>query len=149
MASSPSARVSASAGSLVGAAERSRYPPVKIPRKAAAIAKHRAEIAKSLRTPCGCRSEVIAGNGNGKIRPQAQFLAGLAGGQEHAAANILPRQVEERLGRLQNHRMRPRTAGAFVSRTRLCAETRVSACVSGRALVIDWDMAAAALAQAI
>ncbi len=73
-------------------------------RRLAAVAKHRAEIAEARRRARGRGGEIVARDRDGEVGPQAEFAAGRVGGQEHAAADVLARQVEERLRRLQDGR---------------------------------------------
>src|SRR5258705_261356 len=78
---------------------------------AAAIAKHRAEIAEPGRLAGARGGEIIPRHRNGEIRTKAQFLAARVGGQVKAFPDVLTRQVEERLGRLQDRRFGPEVAG--------------------------------------
>ena len=115
VASRPSDSVSASASGLVGTAEGFDAALQEFTGQAAAVAENRAEIAIALRATGGRGGEIVARHRNGEIRPQAQFLAGPAGGQEHAAPDILAGQVQERLGGLQDGRIGPGIARALVS----------------------------------
>ena len=74
---------------LVGAAKGFDAALQKLAGQFAVVAKNRAEIAIALRAPGSGGGQIVAGNRNGEIRPQAQFLARPAGGQEHAAPDIL------------------------------------------------------------
>ena len=85
-------------------------------RRLAAMAEHRAEIAEAGRLAGRRRGEIVARHRNGQVRPQAELAAVRVGGEEHAAADVLAREVEERLGRLQDRRRDARVAGALVMR---------------------------------
>jgi hypothetical protein len=67
----------------------------------AALAEHLAQIGVTAR-----RGDILgnmgAAHGNGEFRPQAQAFAGLALGEEDAAAQVLSGHVEKRLGRLDH-----------------------------------------------
>ena len=67
----------------------------------AALAKHLAEIGVAARR-AGLGADVVEADGNGEFRPQAERLARLALGEKDAAAQILARHVEKRIGRLQH-----------------------------------------------
>jgi hypothetical protein len=103
---------------LVAAAEGLDARLQEFARQCAAVAKHRTEIAIALGSSGSGRSEIIARDRNGEIRPQAQFLAGAPGGQEHPRADVLAGEVQKRLGRLQDGRVGPRVARLFISRNK-------------------------------
>ena len=67
----------------------------------AALAEHLAEIGIAARR-AGLGCDVVEADGNGEFRAQAERLAGLALGEENAAAQILARHVEERIGGLEH-----------------------------------------------
>ena len=69
---------------------------------AAAIAKHRPEIAEARGLAGAPGGEIIARHRNGEVGAQAELLAGGVGGQVKALADVLAGEVEERLGRLQD-----------------------------------------------
>jgi hypothetical protein len=79
-----------------------------------ALAKHRAEVAELRRLAGGRRGEIVARDRNGEVGPQAQLAARRVVDKVHAAADVLARQVEERVGRLQQRRRDARVAGALV-----------------------------------
>ena len=85
-------------------------------RRLAAMTEHRAEIAEADRLAGLGRSEIVARHRDGQVRPQAELVAVRIGGEEHAAADVLAREIEERLGRLQDRRRDARVAGALVMR---------------------------------
>ena len=78
---------------------------------AAAIAEHRAEIAEAGRLTGAAGGEIIPRHRNGEVGTQAEFLAGGVGRQVKALADVLAREVEKRLGRLQDRRLGPAVAG--------------------------------------
>ena len=80
------------------------------------MAKHRREIAEAERLAGLGRSEIVARHRNGEVGPQAQLVPVRIGGEEHAAADVLAREVEERLGRLQDRGRNARIARALVMR---------------------------------
>ena len=67
----------------------------------AALAEHLAEIGIAARR-VGLRADVVEADGNGEFRTQAERLAGLAFGEENAAAKVLAGHVEKRVGRLDD-----------------------------------------------
>jgi hypothetical protein len=67
----------------------------------AALPKDLAEIGVAARR-LGLRAYVIEADGDGEFGTQAERLAGLALGEENAAAQILAGHVEERVGRLDD-----------------------------------------------
>ena len=71
----------------------------------AALAEHLAEIGIAARR-AGAAGDMVEADGDGEFGPQAQRLAGLAFGEEDAAAQILAGHVEERIGRLQDRQRR-------------------------------------------
>ena len=71
-------------------------------RLAAAIAKHRPEIAEARGLAGAPGGEIIARHRNGEVGAQAELLAGSVGRQVKALADVLAGKVEERLGRLQD-----------------------------------------------
>ena len=85
-------------------------------RRIAAMAKHRRRDSRSRAPRRRGRGEVIARHRNGQVRPQAQLAPVRIGGEEHAAADVLARQVEERLGRLQDRGRNARVSRALVMR---------------------------------
>ena len=101
-------------GSLVAAAERFDPGLKEFSRQAAPVTEHRAEIAIAVCAAGRRRGEIVARHGDREIRPQAPFVAGAALRQEHAGPDVLPRQVEERLSRLQDRGPSSRIACALV-----------------------------------
>jgi hypothetical protein len=99
---------------LVGAAERFDAGLHELRRGAFAVAEYGAEIAKAHRLAGLGRREVVARHRDGEIGPQAQFAPFRIAGQEHAAADVLAGQVEERLRRLQHRRFGLRVAGTHI-----------------------------------
>jgi hypothetical protein len=83
-------------------------------RTVAAVAVDRPEIAKTLRRASDLRGEIVAGDGNGEVRTQAQFAALGVDGEIHVAADVLAGEVEERLGRLQDRWRNPAVAGPLI-----------------------------------
>ena len=79
-----------------------------------AMAEHLAEIAEAFRLAGGGRREIVARHRDGEVGAQAKLAAGRVGRKIHAPANVLAREVEERFGRLQQGRLRPHVARAFV-----------------------------------
>ena len=75
----------------------------------AALAEDLAEIGIAARR-AGARGDVVEADGNGEFGAQAERLAGLALGQEDAAAQVLAGHVEERVGRLQHRHLDRRRA---------------------------------------
>ena len=67
----------------------------------AALAENLAEIGVAARR-AGLGADMVETDGNGEFRAQAKLFAGLALGEEDAAAQILARHVEKRIGRLQH-----------------------------------------------
>src|SRR4051794_8280562 len=63
---------------------------------AAAIAKHRSEIAEPGRLAGYGGGKILARDRNGEVGTQAQFLAARVGGEIEAFANVLSGEVEER-----------------------------------------------------
>ena len=55
--------------------------------------------------------EIVPRHRNGEVGTQAEFLAAGVGGQIKALADVLAREVEERLGRLQDIGLGPAVAG--------------------------------------
>ncbi len=98
----------------VGAAERLDAGLQEFIGAVVALAEDRAEIAEAGRAAGVRRSQIVARNRDGEIGPQAQLLAAPVGGEEHALADFLARQVEERLGRLDQRRRHPPIAGARI-----------------------------------
>ena len=82
----------------------------------AALAEHLAEIGIAARR-AGLAGNVVEADGDGEFRAQAQHLAGLALGQEDAAAQILAGHVEKRIGRLDHRHVDG--AGAALGEERL------------------------------
>ena len=113
VASMPSESVSASAAAMSWRPNDFDAGLQELGRRLAAVAKHRAEIAEARRRPRGRGGEIVARDRYGQVGPQAEFTAGRVAGQEHAAADVLARQVEERLGRLQDGRGGARVSGAL------------------------------------
>ena len=101
-------------GGGVGAAEGFHAGLQEFVGAVVALAEHRAQIAEAGRLAGFRRTEVVARHRDGEIGPQAEFLAAPVGGQEHALADVLARQVEERLGRLDQRRQHPPIAGARI-----------------------------------
>ena len=66
----------------------------------------------SSRRPCRRqRGQVVARHRDRQIGPQAELAALRVGGEIHPLADVLARQIEERLGRLQDRRIDARIAG--------------------------------------
>ena len=80
-------------------------------RPAAAIAKHRPEIAEPRGLAGAAGGEIIPRHRNGEIGAKAQFLAAGVGGQIKAFADVFAGEVEKRLGRLQDRRFGLDVAG--------------------------------------
>ena len=80
-------------------------------RLAAAITKHRSEIAEARRLPGAAGGEIVARDRDGQVRAQAELFARGVGGQIQALADVLAGEVEERLGRLQDPGLGPDVAG--------------------------------------
>ncbi len=80
----------------------------------AAVTEHRPEIAIARRFAGERRSEIVARDRNGEVGAQAEFAAAGGGGQIHALADVFAREVEERLGRLQDGGRNAGVAGALV-----------------------------------
>ena len=108
----------------VGAAEGFDAGLHQFGRARAEVAKHRAQIAVFRRFSGGGRRQIVAGNRDRQVGPQAEFGVGGIGDQEHAAADVLAREVEERLGRLQDRWLHAHVTGKLVGR-----DQRVGACI--------------------
>ena len=80
----------------------------------AAVTEHRAEIAVARRLAGERRGEIVARHRNREVGTQAEFAAAGGGGQIHALADVLAREVEERLGRLQDGGRNAGVAGALI-----------------------------------
>ena len=90
-----------------------------------AMAEHRAEVTKARCLAGGRRLQIGARNRDGEVGPQAQFAPERVAGEKHAAADILAREIEERLRRLHDRGLDQRIAGAHVGRDkRLRAQVR-------------------------
>jgi hypothetical protein len=98
----------------VGAAERLDADLEEFRRAVLALAEHRAEVAEFCGLAGGRRGEVVARDRDGEVGPEAELAACGVVDQVHAAADVLARQIEERLGRLQQRRRDARVAGALV-----------------------------------
>ena len=83
-----------------------------------------AEIAEAVRPAGHRRGQVIARDRDGQIGPQAQFAPVRIDGEEHALADVLAREIEERLRRLQDRGRDARIAGALVRARRAPAPAR-------------------------
>src|SRR4029077_12201863 len=57
------------------------------------------------------RGEIVPRHRNGEVGPQAQVLAAGVGRQVKTLADVLAREVEERVGRLQDRGLGPDVAG--------------------------------------
>jgi len=112
---------------LVGPAERLNAGLHHLGRQHAAVTVDRTEVAKSLRRTGRWRGEIIARHRDGEIGAQAQLAAVGVGGEVHALADVLAREVEERLGRLQDRRRDAAIAGALIG-----ADQRFGPCVGLR-----------------
>ena len=99
---------------LVGAPEGLDAGLQQLCRAGPVIAEYRTEIAifPGL-ARCG-RCEIIACDRDGEVRPQAEFIAGRIGENEHAAANVLAGEVEKRLRRLEDRRLDARVTGPLI-----------------------------------
>ena len=80
----------------------------------AAVTENRAEIAEAGGFAGRRRGEIVARHRNGEVGPQAEFSPAGRGGQIHALADVLARQVEERLRRLQDGGRDAGIAGALI-----------------------------------
>jgi len=80
----------------------------------AAMAEDRPEIAETRRPSGLRRGEIVERDRNGEIGAQAELAAGRIVHQIHAAADVLARQIEERLRRLQDGGRGRRIAGALI-----------------------------------
>ena len=130
-------------GGGVGAAERLHARLQEFAGAVVALAEHRAEIAEAGRPAGFRRSQIVARHRDGEIGPQAQFLAAPVGGEEHALADFLARQVEERLGRLDERRRHPP-----IARARIGGDKRLRPRIGlGRGLGV-WSLASV-MAQAL
>ena len=96
-----SASERASARARVGVAEILDAGLEELVAALAALAEHLAEIGVAARR-AGLAGDVVEADGNGEFRAQAERLAGLALGEEDAAAQILAGHVEKRIGRLED-----------------------------------------------
>ncbi len=81
-----------------------------------AMTEDRREITEAERFARLGRGEIVARHRDGEIGPQAQLAPVRIGGEEHAAADVLAREIEERLGRLQDRGRDARVARALVVR---------------------------------
>jgi hypothetical protein len=81
-----------------------------------ALPEHRAHETVADRVPGLRRGEVVARHRNGQVGPQAELAALGVGGEEHAPADVLAGEVEERLGRLQDGGRGAHVARALVGR---------------------------------
>src|SRR5262249_49534224 len=81
----------------------------------AALTEDRAEIAEFRRLARRRRGEIVARDRDRQVRTQAQLLAGTGiGDQVHAPPDVLAREVEKRLGRLEDRGCGRRIAGALI-----------------------------------
>ena len=80
------------------------------------VPEDRAEVAVARRLARERGGKEVARDRDGQIGPQAELGAAGRGGEEHAAADILARQVEKRFGWLQDWRRHARIAGALIGR---------------------------------
>jgi hypothetical protein len=97
---------------------------------ALAMAKHRSEIAETGRLAGPRRLQIGARDRNGEIGPQAQFAAVGIAGKKQPPADVLAREVEKRLRRLQDRRIDLHVAGAHIGGDEfLCVGVR---CVGGK-----------------
>ena len=97
---------------------------------ALAMAKHRSEIAEAGRLAGPRRLQIGARDRNGEIGPQAQFAAVGIAGKKQPPADVLAREVEKRLRRLQDRRIDLHVAGAHIGGDEfLCVGVR---CVGGK-----------------
>src|SRR5499427_3639237 len=87
---------------FVGAPEGFDTGLQKFRRRVSTVTKYRTEITVACRLSGNSRREIVARYRNGKIGPQAKFIAVGCGGQKHAASDVLAGQIEERFGRLQH-----------------------------------------------
>ena len=79
-----------------------------------AVTEDLAQVAEALRPPGARRRQVVARHRDGEVGPQAELAALRIGGEEHALADVLAREVEERFRRLQHGRREARVAGALI-----------------------------------
>src|SRR5262249_8480438 len=82
--------------------------------RALAVAKYRADVAKTGRLAGSGGLQISARDRNREIRPQAHFTALRIRRQKHPAANVLAGKIEERFCRLEHRRIDPDIAGARV-----------------------------------
>ena len=115
---------------LVRAAEGFDAGLQELDRRFGVMAEDRTEIAEALRLAGRGRGEVVARDRDGEVGPQAQLVAVRIGREIHALADVLAREVEERLRRLQDRRRDARIARALEQR-----RAAPSARASGAALV--------------
>ena len=88
----------------------------------APLAENLAEIAVAARR-ARLAGDVVEANRNGEFGTQAKRLAGLAFGQEDAAAQILAGHIEERIGRLQHRHFDETGAAPFEQRSDFAGES--------------------------
>lgn len=89
-----------------------------------ALAEDRADIAEARRPPRCVGSEVVERHGYREIGAQAEFATRGVADEIHAAADVLAREREERLGRLQDFRADARIACPLIG-----CEQRIRAAV--------------------
>ncbi len=80
----------------------------------AAMTEYRPEVAEACNLAGRGRGKVVARNRDGQIGAQAIFAAVRRSGEIHALADILAREVEERLRRLQHGGRSADVAGALI-----------------------------------
>jgi hypothetical protein len=98
----------------VAAAEGLDADLAELGRAILALAEDRAEIAE-LRRPAGVGGgEIVERDRNREIGPQAQLAARRVADEIHAPADVLAREIEERLGRLQDRGRDARIPGALI-----------------------------------
>lgn len=98
-----------------------------------AEAEDRPEIGKRRRFAGRARGEIGDGNGQGELRPQAEFGAGGVGRQIQTAAHVLAELVEKDSGRLEDGGLGALVAGGDeMGEQRLTARFRSSSSVLRR-----------------
>ncbi len=113
--SSARARISASARRGIRAADGFEARLHELAAFAGPHPEHRAAIA--VAGGLGAVGvQVLEADGNGVFGPQAQFRAGGVLRHEHAAADVLARQIDEDVRRLQDCRLDPRISLALEKR---------------------------------
>jgi len=103
-------------GSRVAPPERLDAGLNELGRPLGAMTEHRRQIAEAERFAGFRRGEIIARHRNGEVGPQAKLAPVRIGGEEHAAADVLAGEIEERFGRLQDRGRDARVARALVMR---------------------------------